>query len=128
MPCAGHPLFISFAGGGIYLCAAALVTQPCATPLPAALWCALRHDSVHQAPQTAKTSRLLCSFWQLGAVKYLRTRYDLTQLPMAGVSSGSLVACLSACNVDPQLMVDGAYQLAVDNDIWNRRTHILCLC
>ena len=80
---AEHPLFVSFAGGGIYF------------------------------------------FWQLGAVRYLRTRYDLTQLPMAGASSGSLVACLSACGVDPQLSVDSAYQLAVDNDIWNRKLGLL---
>jgi predicted acylesterase/phospholipase RssA len=49
----------------------------------------------------------------------------MTKLPMAGASSGSLVAVLSACGVDPQLMVDGAYQLAVDNDIWNRKLGLL---
>lgn len=80
-----HPLFVSFAGGGIYF------------------------------------------FWQLGAVKYLRTlpTVDLMQLPMAGASSGSLVACLSACGVDPQRAVDSAYKLAVDNDIWNRKLGLL---
>ena len=58
---------------------------------------------------------------QLGAVKYLASRYDLTKVPMAGASSGSLVACLSACGVDPQRIVDEAYQLSIDNDIWNRK-------
>lgn len=81
--CAEHPLFVSFAGGGIYF------------------------------------------FWQLGAVKYLQTKYDLTQVPMAGASSGSLVACLSACGIDPQLIVDEAYQLSLENDIWNRKFGLL---
>jgi predicted acylesterase/phospholipase RssA len=76
---AGHPLFISFAGGGIYF------------------------------------------FWQLGAVKFLVEQYDLTRVPMAGASSGSIVACLAACGVDPQLIVDEAYQLSIENDIWNRK-------
>ena len=35
------------------------------------------------------------------------------------------MAALSACNVDPQRQVDGAYQLAIDNDIWNRKLGLL---
>jgi predicted acylesterase/phospholipase RssA len=54
-------------------------------------------------------------------VKYLVEQYDLTQVPMAGASSGSLVACLAACGVDPGLIVDEAYQLSIENDIWNRK-------
>eukprot|EP00892_Ulva_mutabilis_P003701 jgi/Ulvmu1/1702/UM116_0015.1 len=80
---AGHDLFVSFAGGGIYF------------------------------------------FWQLGAVKFLQEKYDLTKVPMAGASSGSLVACLSACGVDPDLIVEEAYQLSIQNDIWNRKFGLL---
>ena len=60
-------------------------------------------------------------FWQLGAVKYLREHYDLTKVPMAGASSGSLVACLSACGVCPDRTFETAYQLSLDYDIWNRK-------
>lgn len=33
---------------------------------------------------------------------------------MAGASSGSLVACLCACGIDPDLIVEEAYQLSVE--------------
>lgn len=35
------------------------------------------------------------------------------QVPMAGASSGSLVACLSACGIDPDLIMEEAYQLSI---------------
>lgn len=44
---------------------------------------------------------------------------------MAGASSGALVAVLAACDVDPELIFEEAYKLAVDNDIWNRKFGLL---
>lgn len=44
---------------------------------------------------------------------------------MAGASSGALVACLAACNVDPELVFEEAYKLAIDNDVWNRKFGLL---
>jgi predicted acylesterase/phospholipase RssA len=64
-------------------------------------------------------------FWQLGAVRYLRQHYDLERVPMAGASSGGVVACLAACGVDPDRIFDAAYTLAVENDIWNRKLGLL---
>lgn len=64
-------------------------------------------------------------FWQLGALKELQERYDLTKVPMAGASSGALVAVMAACDVDPELIFEEAYKLAVDNDIWNRKFGLL---
>ncbi len=43
-----------------------------------------------------------------GAVKYLQQMHDLTKWHMRGASAGALVACLAACNVDPQY----AYEVA----------------
>lgn len=37
----------------------------------------------------------------------------MLQVPMAGASSGSLVACLSACGIDPDVIVEEAYQLSL---------------
>lgn len=91
------------------------------------------HPAHDTAPGTTQSAPRIASaapdrdvpLVQLGAVKYLTSRYDLTRVPMAGASSGSLVACLSACGVDPQRIVDEAYQLSIDNDIWNRRLGVI---
>lgn len=64
-------------------------------------------------------------FWQLGAVKYLREHYQITRVPMAGASSGSIVACLSACGVCPLKTVEAAYALSLEYDIWNRKLGLI---
>lgn len=48
--------------------------------------------------------------WRMfpGAVKYLQQRHDLTKWQMRGASAGALVACLAACNVDPQEAYEAA--------------------
>jgi predicted acylesterase/phospholipase RssA len=55
----------------------------------------------------------------------LQERYDLQKVPMAGASSGAIVACLAACGVDTDLVFEEAFKLAKDNDIWNRKFGLL---
>ncbi|KAF5840307.1 hypothetical protein DUNSADRAFT_17151 [Dunaliella salina] len=50
-------------------------------------------------------------FWQLGAMKYLAERYDLTKIPMAGASGGALAAVLAACGVQADDALELAYKL-----------------
>jgi len=64
-------------------------------------------------------------FWQLGAARFLREQYDVSRLPMAGASSGSLVACLTACGVCPVRTLESAYQLSLDHDVWGRKLGLL---
>lgn len=64
-------------------------------------------------------------FWQLGAVKFLREHYDITNVPMAGASSGSLIACLAACGVDPEVTLEAAHALSLKADIWNRKLGVI---
>ena len=45
-----------------------------------------------------------------GAVKYLQQKHDLTKWHMRGASAGALVACLAACNVDPQYAYEVAHR------------------
>ncbi len=59
-------------------------------------------------------------FWQLGAMKYLAERYDLTQVPMAGASGGALAAVLACCGISADLVLQRAYELSVKHGIWER--------
>jgi hypothetical protein len=59
-------------------------------------------------------------WWQLGAVHYLLQRYNLSVVPARGASGGGLAAVLAACGADPLEVMETAYQLSVDNKIWER--------
>ncbi len=59
-------------------------------------------------------------FWQLGAMKYLSEQYDLTAVPMTGASGGSLAAVLGACGVPADRVLQRAYELSLEYDIWER--------
>ena len=39
---------------------------------------------------------------------------------MTGASGGGFAAILAACNVDPMEVMDSAYQLSVEHNIWER--------
>ncbi|GIL77331.1 hypothetical protein Vretimale_3026 [Volvox reticuliferus] len=64
-------------------------------------------------------------FWQLGAMKYLAERYDLTRVPMAGASGGALAAVLAACGVPAELVLQRAYELSVKHGIWEKPLGLL---
>lgn len=59
-------------------------------------------------------------FWQLGAMKWLAERYDLTKVPMVGASGGALAAVLGGCGIDADTILERAYDLSVKNNIWDR--------
>ncbi|PNW77319.1 hypothetical protein CHLRE_10g431350v5 [Chlamydomonas reinhardtii] len=59
-------------------------------------------------------------FWQLGALKFLAERYDLTRVPMAGASGGALAAVLACCGIPADVVLQRAYDLSVQHGIWER--------
>jgi len=59
-------------------------------------------------------------WWQLGAMQHLMERYDMTQVQLTGVSGGGLVSVLGACQADPVLVMESAYELAVQNNVYER--------
>eukprot|EP00897_Mesotaenium_endlicherianum_P010023 jgi/Mesen1/9049/ME000057S08478 len=59
-------------------------------------------------------------YWQLGACASIAKRYDMSRLHMAGASAGALAATLAACQVDGQKAAKAAFQLSLDNHIWDR--------
>ena len=67
----------------------------------------------------AHTRKISLSFYytecsgNVGAVKYLRQRHDLTKWQMRGASAGALVACLAACNVDPEKAYEAAHRSVI---------------
>lgn len=64
-------------------------------------------------------------FWQLGAIKYLSERYDLSRVQMAGASGGALAAVLGACGVDAERALQLAYQMALDNNVFDNPIGLL---
>ena len=59
-------------------------------------------------------------FWEVGVLKYLSERYRLQGMNLIGVSAGALAAVLVACQVDFDRSVRRAYDICVEQDIFNR--------
>lgn len=59
-------------------------------------------------------------FWQLGAVKLLLEKFDLRTVPFAGASGGALASVLAACHCDPEYVLETAYELSLEHQIWER--------
>jgi hypothetical protein len=59
-------------------------------------------------------------WWQLGAVHYLLQQFELDKVSMTGASGGGFAAVLAACNVDPLEVMDSAYKLSLEHNIWER--------
>jgi hypothetical protein len=59
-------------------------------------------------------------WWQLGAVAYLRDRYDLCKVKQVGASGGALAAVLAACDVCPDRTMDVALELSERYGVWTR--------
>lgn len=60
-----------------------------------------------------------------GAMKYLAERYDLTKIPMVGASGGAIAATLAACGVDADRIMQHAYDLSIQHNIWERPLGLL---
>lgn len=67
----------------------------------------------------AVTDRSICPACA-GALKYLSQHYDLKKVPMAGASGGALAAVLAACGVDPDIVLERAYAMSVEDGVWDR--------
>ncbi|GBG64521.1 hypothetical protein CBR_g45217 [Chara braunii] len=61
-------------------------------------------------------------YWQLGAARALSRHFDLDKADMAGASAGALAATLAACEVDAEEATKLAFQLSLDNRVWDRPT------
>jgi hypothetical protein len=59
-------------------------------------------------------------WWQLGAVAFLRDRYDLTKIRQVGASGGALAAALAACDACPDRTMDVALELSERYGVWSR--------
>ena len=59
-------------------------------------------------------------FWQLGAMKYLAERYDLSKVPMAGASGGALAAVLAVCKVDAAAALQKAHIMSMEHRIYQK--------
>jgi len=59
-------------------------------------------------------------WWQLGAVAFLRDRYDLSKVRQVGASGGALAAALAACDACPDRTMDVALELSERYGVWER--------
>lgn len=57
-------------------------------------------------------------YWQVGVVRSLARHYDLANVDMTGASAGALAATLATCQVDGLQSAKAAYQLSLDNKVW----------
>lgn len=59
-------------------------------------------------------------FWQLGAVQYLMNKFHLAGVPMVGASGGGLAAVLATCEVEPEQVLETAYAMSLEHNVWER--------
>ncbi len=58
-------------------------------------------------------------------MKYLAERYDLTKVSMVGASGGSLASVLAACGVPADRVMQRAYEMSIEHNIWERPLGLL---
>jgi hypothetical protein len=46
--------------------------------------------------------------------------FQLSKVPMVGASGGGLAAVLATCDVDPEEVMESAYRLSKQHNIWER--------
>ena len=73
-----------------------------------------------QTPQISWSGAGIFFFWQLGAMKYLAERYDLSKVPMAGASGGALAAVLAVCKVDAAAALQKAHIMSMEHRIYQK--------
>jgi len=59
-------------------------------------------------------------WWQLGVVKFLRERYDLSKTNLLGASSGAIAATLTACGVSAEHALQSAMKLAKERKLLDK--------
>eukprot|EP00798_Chlamydomonas_sp_ICE-L_P023246 gene23246-30471_t len=64
-------------------------------------------------------------FWQLGCMKYLAERYDMSKVAMVGASGGALAAVLAICGVDTERVIAHAYALSEKYSLKDRSLGLL---
>lgn len=57
---------------------------------------------------------------QLGVLKYLQSHFDLSRVHFRGASAGGLIATLACCGVDLDEAVEKAYNLSMENGVFER--------
>jgi hypothetical protein len=59
-------------------------------------------------------------FWEVGVLKYLQEKFWVQEMNLIGVSAGALASVLVACQVDLDRAVRRAYDISVEQDLFNR--------
>lgn len=52
-------------------------------------------------------------------------RFHLSKVPMVGASGGGLAAVLATCEVEPEQVMESAYKLSKDHNIWEKPMGLL---
>jgi len=90
---------------------AASITVPGTLPATAA--------TVSSVPALALTGGGNFLWWQLGAVDWLSSHFDLSGAQFVGASAGALSGTLAACDVSPQAAYESCARLNRENGFWD---------
>lgn len=60
-------------------------------------------------------------YWMIGVVNVLQDQIDMTTAHMSGASAGALASVLAACGVDMRRAAEHAFQLSIDEKLWDRK-------
>eukprot|EP00471_Norrisiella_sphaerica_P013292 CAMPEP_0184504652 /NCGR_PEP_ID=MMETSP0113_2-20130426/52578_1 /TAXON_ID=91329 /ORGANISM="Norrisiella sphaerica, Strain BC52" /LENGTH=393 /DNA_ID=CAMNT_0026894307 /DNA_START=174 /DNA_END=1353 /DNA_ORIENTATION=- len=82
--------------------------------------CALTEDGV---PVISCAGAGIFIFWQLGALKYISTHFDLSSAYLHGGSAGAVLSTFIASGVDLNEAVRESYNIGMENDVWKRTSH-----
>uniref|UniRef100_A0A7S2XFS4 PNPLA domain-containing protein n=1 Tax=Lotharella oceanica TaxID=641309 RepID=A0A7S2XFS4_9EUKA len=62
-------------------------------------------------------------FWQLGALKYISTHFDLSNVTLHGGSAGAVLSTFIASGVDLNHAVRVSYDIGMEARVWDRWNH-----
>jgi len=63
-------------------------------------------------------------FWQLGALKYITTHFDLSAATLHGGSAGAVLSTFIASGVDLNDAIRVSYDIGIQNKVWDRWSHM----
>jgi len=63
-------------------------------------------------------------FWQLGALKYITSHFDLSKARLHGGSAGAVLSTFIASGVDLNNAIRESYNIGMEAQVWTRNSHM----
>jgi len=122
-------LFVSFAATCLSVCVSACVCVCVCGVVVVVLWLRGVVGLQVSLPLDDAEAIVSCAgagifvFWQLGALKYISTHFDLSNVTLHGGSAGAVLSTFIASGVDLNHAVRVSYDIGMEARVWDKWNH-----